>query len=57
MTVEDQMNEQHDYVIRMTKEQLPPANAFWSMTLYDSAKRIFHSQRRKPGCHPENKGK
>ncbi len=26
----------HDYVIRMTKDQLPPARAFWSFTLYDT---------------------
>jgi hypothetical protein len=28
-------NAMHDYVIHMTKEQLPPAKAFWSVTLYD----------------------
>ncbi len=25
----------HDYVIRMDANSLPPANAFWSVTLYD----------------------
>lgn len=30
------MNAQHDYVIRMSKDELPPAKAFWSVTLYDS---------------------
>jgi hypothetical protein len=30
------MNTQHDYVMRMTKDQLPPAIAFWSATLYDA---------------------
>jgi hypothetical protein len=29
------MNAQHDYVMRMSKDQLPPATAFWSLTLYD----------------------
>lgn len=29
------------YVIRMTKEQLPPAGAFWSATLYDAKKGLF----------------
>lgn len=29
------------YVIRMTKEQLPPAMAFWSVTLYDAEKIHF----------------
>jgi len=29
------MNAMNDYVIRMTKEQLPPAKASWSVTLYD----------------------
>jgi hypothetical protein len=35
------MNAQHDYVIRMTKEQLPPARAFWSFTLYDGERFLF----------------
>ncbi|MGD9346773.1 MAG: DUF1254 domain-containing protein [Candidatus Aminicenantes bacterium] len=30
------MNAQHDYLIRMTADELPPANAFWSFTLYDA---------------------
>ena len=29
------------YVIRMTKEELPPAKAFWSATLYDAQKGLF----------------
>ena len=29
------------YVIRMTKEELPPAKAFWSATLYDARKGLF----------------
>ena len=35
------MNAQHDYVIRMTKEQLPPAIAFWLATLYDAKQGFF----------------
>ena len=35
------MNAQHDYVIRMTKDQLPPAIAFWSATLYDAKQGFF----------------
>ena len=29
-------NAQHDYVIRMSPEEMPPAKAFWSVTLYDA---------------------
>jgi hypothetical protein len=35
------MNAQHDYVIRMTKDEMPPYTAFWSATLYDSAHGFF----------------
>ena len=35
------MNAQHNYVIRMTKDQLPPAIAFWSVTLYDAKQGFF----------------
>jgi hypothetical protein len=35
------MNAQHDYVIRMTKDELPPSIAFWSATLYDSKQGFF----------------
>jgi hypothetical protein len=35
------MNAMNDYVIRMTKEQLPPAKAFWSVTLYDLQNGFF----------------
>jgi hypothetical protein len=34
-------NAMHDYVIRMTQEQLPPAKAFWSVTLYDLKSGFF----------------
>jgi len=29
------MNARHDNVIRMSKNELPPAKAFWSVTLYE----------------------
>jgi hypothetical protein len=35
------MNAQNDYVIRMSRDELPPARAFWSLTLYDSANGFF----------------
>ena len=35
------MNAQHDYVIRMTKDQMPPFTAFWSATLYDAKQGFF----------------
>ncbi len=35
------MNATKHYVIRMTEDQLPPAKAFWSATLYDSKKGLF----------------
>ena len=34
-------NAQHDYVLKMSKEELPPAKAFWSLTLYDNANGFF----------------
>lgn len=35
------MNAMNDYVIRMSAGELPPANAFWSLTLYDSENGFF----------------
>ncbi len=35
------MNAQYDYVIRMTADELPPAIAFWSLTLYDATQGFF----------------
>ena len=35
------MTAQHDYTITMTAENLPPARAFWSVTLYDTANGFF----------------
>ena len=35
------MTANNDYVIRMTKDELPPAIAFWSATLYDTKQGFF----------------
>jgi hypothetical protein len=50
------MNAQYDYVIRMTKDQLPPARAFWSVTLYDGEKYLFIPNDRKKYSVGENAG-
>ncbi|VGO16650.1 hypothetical protein PDESU_05241 [Pontiella desulfatans] len=36
-----QMNAMHDYVIRMTADELPPTKVFWSVTLYDLQNGFF----------------
>ena len=50
------MNAQQDYVIRMSKDELPPAKAFWSLTLYDSANGFFIPNDRKKYSVGENAG-
>ena len=50
------MNAMHDYVIRMTKEQLPPAKAFWSVTLYDMQNGFFIPNDRKKYSVGDNAG-
>ena len=35
------MNASHDYVIRMPADNMPPAGAFWSFTLYDTQNGFF----------------
>ena len=35
------LNALYDYKISMTKDELPPADAFWSFTLYDLDKGLF----------------
>ena len=50
------MDAQHDYVMRMSKEQLPPATAFWSLTLYDLKDGFFIPNDRKKYSVGENAG-
>jgi len=50
------MNAQHDYVIRMAKKDLPPAKAFWSVTLYDTKNGFFIPNDRKKYSVGENAG-
>jgi len=50
------MNAQHDYIIRMAKKDLPPAEAFWSVTLYDVKDGFFISNDRKKYSVGENSG-
>ena len=56
-TVDGQsMNALHDYVIRIGKDDMPPAKAFWSLTLYDSANGFFIPNERKKYSVGENAG-
>jgi hypothetical protein len=50
------MNARNDYVIRMTKDALPPAKAFWSLTLYDTANGFFIPNDSKKYSVGENAG-
>jgi len=50
------MNAQSDYVIRMAKKDLPPAKAFWSVTLYDVKNGFFIPNDRKKYSVGENAG-
>ena len=50
------MNANHDYVIRMAAEDMPPVGAFWSMTLYDFDRGFFIPNDRKKYSVGENGG-
>ena len=50
------MNAMYDYVVRMSKEQMPPAQAFWSLTLYDLQNGFFIPNERKKYSVGENAG-
>ncbi len=50
------MKAMHDYVIRMDANSLPPANAFWSLTLYDTEKGFFIPNDSKKYSVGENAG-
>jgi len=50
------LNSKNDYVIKMTKDELPPAKAFWSFTLYDAKNGYFIPNERKKYTVGENGG-
>jgi hypothetical protein len=50
------MNAMYDYVIRMAPDEMPPATAFWSATLYDTANGFFMPNGRKKYSVGENGG-
>ncbi|MCK4839941.1 MAG: DUF1214 domain-containing protein [Desulfobulbaceae bacterium] len=50
------MNAQHDYMLKMSKDELPPAKAFWSLTLYDQENGFFIPNERKKYSVGENAG-
>ncbi len=50
------MNAKYDYVLKMSKDELPPANAFWSLTLYDLENGFFIPNDRKKYSVGENAG-
>jgi len=50
------MNAQNDYVIRMAADELPPAEAFWSCTLYDTENGFFIPNDHKKYSVGENGG-
>ncbi len=52
----EQMNAQHDYVIHMSAEDMPPAGAFWSLTLYDLDEGFFIPNDRKKYSVGKNGG-
>jgi hypothetical protein len=58
VTTEDgkPMNAMHDYVVRMTKDEMPPAKSFWSLTLYDMQNGFFIPNDRRKYSVGENGG-
>ena len=50
------MSALHDYVIKMSKADLPPAKAFWSVTLYDAKNGFFIPNPAKKYSVGENAG-
>jgi hypothetical protein len=50
------LNAKHDYVLKMSKDELPPATAFWSLTLYDQANGFFIPNEQKKYSVGENAG-
>ena len=50
------MNALNDYVVKMSKDEMPPANAFWSLTLYDSQNGFFIPNKHNKYSVGENAG-
>lgn len=50
------LNAMHDYVLKMNKDELPPAMAFWSLTLYDQANGFFIPNKQMKYSVGENAG-
>ena len=50
------MNAMNDYAIHISKEDMPPANGFWSFTLYDAANGFFIPNDHKKYSVGENSG-
>ncbi len=50
------LNARHDYVLKMGRDELPPATAFWSLTLYDQANGFFIPNDQKKYSVGENAG-
>lgn len=50
------MNALNDYVIHIAKDDMPPANGFWSFTLYDAANGYFIPNDQKKYSVGENSG-
>jgi hypothetical protein len=50
------MSARHDYEIVMTVEELPPVNAFWSVTLYENETGFFIPNNRFKYSVGENAG-
>jgi hypothetical protein len=50
------MDALHDYVLQMSKDDLPPATAFWSLTLYDLKDGFFIPNDHKKYSVGENAG-
>jgi hypothetical protein len=50
------MNAMNDYVIAMSQDELPPAGAFWSFTLYDTQNGFFIPNEQKKYSVGENGG-
>jgi hypothetical protein len=55
-TTGEPMNARHDYVIRMSRDSMPPAGPFWSITPYDKQNGFFIPNDRKKYSAGKNAG-